>query len=68
MKRNRKITTITGGIRPWYFLGCAINLFDTTYIYLDDAEIEQLEALMVPTHGLDMSKVETLARANRRWL
>jgi len=68
MKRNKRITTITGGVRPWFFIPAALNLFETTYTLLDEDEIEQLEAMMLPKHGIDMQQVEQLARQDRRWL
>jgi len=68
MKRNKRITTITGGVRPWWFTATALNLFETTYSLLDEDEIEQLEAMMEPKHGIDMGQVERLARQDRRWL
>lgn len=68
MRENRKITTITGGTKPWWMLGAAINLFETTYGMLDDDELEQLESMMAPTHGICMKQVEKLAGQSERWI
>jgi len=69
MPKNKHITKITKGQKPWWFTPTALNLFETTYIVLDDTEWEELKKRMnTKSYNLDMRQVENLAKQNKRWL